>query len=1246
MAYYSYNRPFCGCFYIVPTRGYPTKKFLPQVDLSSHTTILSSTSRTTLTQTFINPSKSEKLEEVKYVFPLYDGVSVVEFKCTIAGRVIVGVVKEKQEARKNYKEAVDRGETAGLLEQFPDAADSFTTRIGNVPAGEKVVVEITYLGELKHDAETDGVRFTIPTVIAPRYGQITEDSGGLSESSSDAANKEGIRILVDVAVEDGVTIRGVQSPSHPVAMIMGRTSYMPEDAFDNQHASVTLTLEKTELDKDFIIVVTAKGHDTPRALLETHPILPNHRALMATLVPKFNLPSIHPEIVFVADRSGSMDGKIPILVSALKIFLKSLPIGVKFNICSFGSENKFLWPKSKAYDESSLAAALKAVESFRADFGGTEMLAPVEATVKNRFKDLPLEVIVVTDGEIWNQNELFNYINESTTKSVRFFSLGIGHGASSSLVEGIARAGDGFSQFVGENEKMDKRVVRMLKGALSPHIKDYTMEVKYEKADEEYEVVELVTESSNLVDATLERVESKNKDKPISLFDTSAEVDDTIMQDAGKFDHLPDVKIPKLLQAPHKIPALFPFNRTSVYLLMSPESCQHTPKSVVIRATSEYGPLKLEIPVQDIGRGETVHQLAAKKAVHELENGRGWLTEAKTNDGKLLKSEHEGRWDEIVEREAVRLGIQFQVGGKWCSFVALEKNIQEQENHEKLLYEMVDRNPILAGKDFQSARRRHPAQATSSQPPFAYINSHPTQSAVHSGLFGDASRPSGFGSSSPFTQSAHSSTTKPFDWSSDNSFSGAAFGFGTKNYIAPPSGGMGGFGSMMSTTSNVGQSPLGSSFSGGLFGSSDSAQAPKMAGLLSPSCGIFDSRPLSVPAANGTAFGQATDSPPFSPTTTTNTFGSVHRGEPLQLPTDADGEADAHVSPVAGSSFNACASSMFSCAAPGFNGLVSNALPSSGFGFLAAATESADTSSSSLFSQVPNTHTSNTSPADNPTPSSDHPPIYSSGLAGGGNLYAQSQPTMSAMIGNDPGRIDFAIQKGRAAAANPFSSMKKMAKSLSLSGGGGASRQSAPATRESYGASPSIDMCSRQSAPMAMMAPIPRGGLDSLKKAVRGPLRARKASGGLTAPKGVSMRFSAQEPKEEDDYDDSVGDARYVSTEKRDKKSAKEANTDEERMHELISLQNFDGSWKLTTKLLAVLKVQDAKAKGTLPGLDDAVLATLLAVAFLEGMMGEEEGLWEMVVEKAKNWLEEKIGEKDSVEGLAKAKKDVFGVAV
>ena len=157
----------CGCYFVPTNEAYKTRKYLPQVDLKAHTTVISIASRTVLTQTFVNPSSTTDVEECKYIFPLYDGVVVVEYTCQIGSRVIKGVVKEKDKAKEEYDAAVGRGETAGLLEQGP-TSDVFMTSLGNIPAGEQLSVTITYIGELKYDFGANGIRFTIPTKISPR----------------------------------------------------------------------------------------------------------------------------------------------------------------------------------------------------------------------------------------------------------------------------------------------------------------------------------------------------------------------------------------------------------------------------------------------------------------------------------------------------------------------------------------------------------------------------------------------------------------------------------------------------------------------------------------------------------------------------------------------------------------------------------------------------------------------------------------------------------------------------------------------------------------------------------------------------------------------------------------------------------------------------------------------------------------------------------------------------------------------
>lgn len=674
--------PLCGCYIIVDS----ARKHLPQLNVNVHTTILDTTTRTALTQTFINPSKDDGLDEVNYVFPLYDGVSVVGFKCTIADRIINGVVKERQSAKTLYAEAKARGETAALLEQSHQASDAFSTTIGNVPAGETALIEITFLGELKHDAEIDGVRFTIPTHVARRYG----DAASLQGNSP--LLEEGISITIDAEMPDCSSIKSINSPSHPISVSIGTTSQAAAAEPSLSKASVTLSQGSASLDQDFIIHVVTTKIDEPVAFLETHPTIPNQRALIATFVPKFKLPAEKPEIVFLCDRGGSMKGKLNDLIRALNIFLKSLPIGIKFNICSFGSRFSFLWPESKTYNQETLDEAVSHVQLFDAKYGGTHMYGPIEAIFQQRSKDMNLEVFLITDGQIASQQELFTLINKEVAKSknaVRIFTLGVGSGVSSALIEGVARAGNGFAQMVTDSEKMDKKVVRMLKGALLPHISDYSLEIKYEKTDSqdtnsedsEFELVERVVDSLN-IETFEEHVQNETKSKSeklLPLFDPNFDDkdDDTKTNDDIDIEHtpLPTISVPRYLQTPSDIPPMYPFIRTTIYVLLSDCGPDKTPKSVVLKGTYKNGPLRQEIPILNLPqKSATIHQLAVRKEVMELEEGRGWLTKAKDASGKLLKDEHEGMFSDMVQREAVRLGVKFQVSGKWCSFVAVEKS--------------------------------------------------------------------------------------------------------------------------------------------------------------------------------------------------------------------------------------------------------------------------------------------------------------------------------------------------------------------------------------------------------------------------------------------------------------------------------------------------------------------------------------------------------------------------------------------
>ncbi len=455
------------------------RNVLPPLSVAVNASIVQDTARVSVTQNFWNDS-AVPIKQAAFAFPLPAGCTVTSFSCTIGtNKTINGVVKPKEEAREAFNDHIRKHNTAaGLLEQ--GNPEIFTTTLGNIPDQTTVRIEIAYISILKHRF-TDSKNVTtliLPTSIAPRYGDPPEEF----KNAATAKLGEGLTLEVDVVESDKIT--SITSPSHPISADRQWGTHQAATGADTsrvvQTSCVRLEPGSQLLDKDFVLdIVTAPSGDTetPQAWLEEHPSLPSHKALMLTLPPSFltktSPPMQRSEIIFLADRSGSMSDKIPSLKSSMQFFLKGIPVGRRFNIWCFGSRYNSWQQNSVDYTEENLQAALAWVQStFAADMGGTELLPAVKAVVSARDKALMTDVIILTDGQTWHFDQTLAYIQTTRNQTegrVRFFALGIGYAVSHALVDGIAKAGGGYAEVVQDASRggWEDRVVSMTKAALT-----------------------------------------------------------------------------------------------------------------------------------------------------------------------------------------------------------------------------------------------------------------------------------------------------------------------------------------------------------------------------------------------------------------------------------------------------------------------------------------------------------------------------------------------------------------------------------------------------------------------------------------------------------------------------------------------------------------------------------------------------------------------------------------------------------
>jgi len=419
---------------------------------------------TYVTQIYTN--EGEKPISASYVFPASADVTVHGMKMQIGDQVVTARIKEREEAKEEFEEAKRDGKSASLLEQ--QRPNVFSMDVANIMPGDEVRIELHYTEMV---TSSEGVyQFVFPTVVGPRFASPPEDGGKdddewlatpyLKEGSTPPGDYD-----IEVSLSMGVPIRELKCRSHEIV-----------NSAREGDTTAKIKLADTETyagDRDFILEYKLTGEQVDCGLVLNSDEEENCFMLMVQPPERVQPENIPPrEYIFVLDVSGSMIG-YPL--DTAKEMIRNLVSGLKetdcFNVILFSEDSLRLSKKSVPATKGNIKKAIAFID--KQEGGGGTRLAPAvkSAIAVPADHDIARSIVVVTDGYISGETEIFDIINENIGNT-SFFAFGIGSSVNRYLIDGIAKTGLGESFVVTDPSEAEAAAKRFLTYIEAPVLTD------------------------------------------------------------------------------------------------------------------------------------------------------------------------------------------------------------------------------------------------------------------------------------------------------------------------------------------------------------------------------------------------------------------------------------------------------------------------------------------------------------------------------------------------------------------------------------------------------------------------------------------------------------------------------------------------------------------------------------------------------------------------------------------------------
>lgn len=450
------------------------------------------TARVKVTQLFKNDR--DQWVEGKYLFPLPDNAAVDHLTIKIGERLIVGEIKEKQQAKKIYQEAKIAGKKASLVEQH--RPNLFTNSVANIGPYETIEITIEYQQDVFYERnESFSIRF--PMAITPRYQpkniyresfsatpsfnkNITSSNQGfisqvnqarilfpnLDEKHSTPSNNI---VSINIQLDAGFALQELSSNSHKI-----HHQQKTESAY-----KINFAQQNVKADHDFILNWKPVASMQPRAALFSEQKSGQNYLSLMVMPPSVeyqNSDTINREIIFVIDTSGSMGGdSIRQARKALEFGLSTLSAQDRFNVIQFNSNTSQLFQSARLANPNNVRMAQSYVRHLEAN-GGTEMFSAIQASLDGISDHSTLrQVIFLTDGAISNEAQLFKVIEDRLGDS-RLYTVGIGSAPNEFFMKKAARFGRGSFTFIKDIRQSSTKMEKLFDSISRPQLTHISIE--------------------------------------------------------------------------------------------------------------------------------------------------------------------------------------------------------------------------------------------------------------------------------------------------------------------------------------------------------------------------------------------------------------------------------------------------------------------------------------------------------------------------------------------------------------------------------------------------------------------------------------------------------------------------------------------------------------------------------------------------------------------------------------------------